>query len=509
MPRPNPAWRLVLLVLPAFAGSAAAQSPGELATFRRRPVPAYPAPLFPAPYYPAPAPAYPAAPVYPAPAPAAPLGPTQGAPAAPATPGTPESPAPQTPAAPESPAAPQTPAAPETPAPQTPDVPTDAASEAGLDAGSDSLANSFVVNNVGRADTYNRFNFFDNSSAIVQNRAWLAYQRMDGYDVFKFNPRVSFIQVPVTTQRVVPVPQTTLPRNTVPNVISTYYGNFYQSYYGGIGGIGGYGGGQTSGATPPSFIGSAPANAQGRVVTETRLETRRVVEDIPDIRSERDASQYRFGFEYALSDNFSIAAQGMYIDYEGDGNPSAFGNPQVMFKWAMLNLPGTVFSPIVSLQIPIDGVTSDLIREPTLRIAPGALLYQELGDVMFYQGGVQYNASTTRFQTSFDWTANLGLWLYRADGRDIANRGATASGLGGVVFQSGLYGAHVLAREGVPVFLPGGELVHVVQPSDILDASTGVTVFLGRANLTLGLSVPLTKSDVRRFEFVSNLNWNF
>ncbi|MGH7128489.1 MAG: hypothetical protein ACREIV_07955, partial [Planctomycetaceae bacterium] len=168
----------------------------------------------------------------------------------------------------------------------------------------------------GRLDSTNRFNIFDNMSAIPQSRVWFSYIWADG-----IAPGVDF-------------------------------------------------------RTPPSGPVSDPAFTSAFGVD-------------PDIRSRYDQHTYRFGIEYALSEDFSIAAQGQYITAsDNDAWAEDFTSPEILFKYVLYRDCANVISGTLGYSPEVSPDTAVYAQQESY-IYPGVLVYQQISQDVFVQAASQ------------------------------------------------------------------------------------------------------------------------
>jgi hypothetical protein len=240
----------------------------------------------------------------------------------------------------------------------------------------------------------------------------------------------------------------------------------------------------------------------------------------------RNYQLYRFGGEYAFTQNFSFAAQAVYAASTATADHAdAWGNPQVLAKYAFVNTCETVLSATLGAQLQVS-TSANEIHETTTRIMPGLLAYQTLTDDLFFQGGTQFNVATASAPNTLDWALSLGYWIYRDPNLDTSGRpingGCAACScerrwLRGIIPQVELFGKHVVANadsaslelpSGAVVGGPNGNLTYF-EPRNVIDLTGGVRVLVGPASINANISVPLTGADVREFEFFTGINFFF
>lgn len=259
-----------------------------------------------------------------------------------------------------------------------------------------------------------------------------------------------------------------------------------------------------------------------------------------------DAVLHRFGFEYAITKDFSFAMQAQYYSpLEDVGQPALFTPPGIFLKQVLYRGEDRLLTGIFGLspQIPLPQFG---IAEGTTRFAPGILYYQALGDEQnwFMVGAAQMNIPSNKDAIlTADWALNLGYWLYRDQSiqpfATAVQREAPRPWLMAIVPQVNLLGKHVLNNNQVlgqfgtstrppvragtnpdgstDVIFPddgvtkfGQSTFTFIEPRDVVDLTTGVSlVFRGGWQWNSAISVPLTRGNVRPFEFLTTVNYYF
>jgi hypothetical protein len=221
--------------------------------------------------------------------------------------------------------------------------------------------------------------------------------------------------------------------------------------------------------------------------------------------TKRTLDLYRVGGEVKLGSQFSISFQDQYIASEGTAeNADAWGDPEIMLKWAMINEDCRAVAATLGIQPQVSSSPFELHEKDT-RFLPGLLVYQSMDD-LFVQGGFQLGFDSRNAATTFDWAVSAGYWVYRCNSSDGNSRL-----LSGVAPQIEVYGAHTLVgAANVPYDLPTGlndTNVHFQEPRNVIDVTAGGRVLLmDRVNLSAGVSFPITGPDVRRTEFLTGVN---
>jgi hypothetical protein len=364
----------------------------------------------------------------------------------------------------------------QTPDPARPDAtrpdantqPQPDAAAAFADAGAGGLAAGGGGTQIaGRIDALGRFNLFDNMSAIPQNRVWFTYMYGANFQTGYNNVVGPGLLVPGVQPG-----QGTQAGAAFPN-----------------------------GVTAPTFVppqNLLPNSANAGTTALAR---------------ERALSVYRFGGEYAFTRNFSIAAQTVYLASAGTpNNADAWGNPQIMLKYALVNTCDSVFTGTFAVSPQVSASPFE-IHESTTRLMPGFLVYQTLSDDYIFQGGAQLNFATTQAPDTFDYALSLGRWFYRDPNLDPSGRlrhGACEPAFfRGVLGQLELFGKHVIAGNTDRPNDLGGVVQNFRERSTNIDMTANTRVLLGPAALNFGVGVPLTGTQVRSVEFLTGINVNY
>ncbi len=323
---------------------------------------------------------------------------------------------------------------------------------------------------LGRLDSGNRFNFFDNQSAIPQSRAWFTYMATEGNDN---------------------------------HLRLTQTGEYFQN--------GGF-----------TIFGYSSFKEMTQDLDKPFD---------PDILQRHKQNTYRFGVEVALSDELSFVAQGQYVDpHKIQGLDDAWTAPQFMFKQVLLSSPnrdsvvsGTfAFSPEV-------GIDGQVITMPEAYVYPGMLFYEELSQDLVLQGGVQFGIPVQGDVYTLDWSVSLGYWLYRHESMFFDNPCVKKPWLLGVMPMVEILGKHLLddgtirgmaeladdvdTSQGDIFTTPSGfyePFVEYDEPRDIVDVTIGSQFYL-RNNIIFGTAVsfPISGGQVRSTEWMANINYLF
>lgn len=422
---------------------------------------------------------------------------------------------PMMPAAPApAPPAPGQPSAPPSPAPETPAAPEDIAAqpapaEAPLLAAADTVS-GFVggpagrgVTFLGRADMANRFNIFDNMNAVPRSRVWFGYQFVGTQN--------NGITVSDQNQQLFSALQD--PGNLEEFVSQTGFGSF-------------------------------SGNAQQAIDEYLDFNAGPTSEFL----NRPDTNLYRFGFEYALTPDFSIAMQAQFVQPLDDvDQPDTFSNPKILLKHVVYEDSDLVLSAMLGIDPEISTPQFAIVEDVT-RINPGLLAYRQLGDRFFTQGAFGVSVPTESDQvTTIDYALGLGYWLYRHESLEPYYRGYEPTNwllaiipqiefLGksvpGDTTVFGAFGLMEAPPQTLPghgrqgngetggttrdVFIPGTNTVitqaplFYEEPRHIVDLTAGAS-FLLRHNILIGagVSVPLTGGEAREAEFLTTVNFLF
>lgn len=310
---------------------------------------------------------------------------------------------------------------------------------------------------LGRLDSNNRFNMFDNMSAIPKSRVWFGYQLSEG-------------------------------NNT--NVTLT-----------------------------PAGTGAMLGTAAG-------------------ILNRHHQNTYRFGMEYAVSCDLSVAFQGQYVTpFDASGPQEDWTNPQMMVKYVLNRGCQSVLSGTLGYA-PEASTTGTVINDDHDRVYPGILYYRQLSDDSFLQAGSQFGIPVHGEQYTWDWALSYGFWAYRHSSIDpccSCGGGCGCGGYGGgcgsscgcgcqcdqpcllgIVPQIELLGKHVIGDTtfNAPSGLPsGGPFIPWFvgeEPRHIMDVTIGTQMILkNNVSIGSGVSFPITGGNARSTEFMATLNYGF
>jgi hypothetical protein len=255
---------------------------------------------------------------------------------------------------------------------------------------------------------------------------------------------------------------------------------------------------------------------------------------------------YRFGFEYAITLDFSVAMQAQYVQPLGDvQQPDMFSSPLIQLKHVVYRGEQSLLSAVagVAPQIPYPEFA---IVEKTTRLAPGLLGYYALDEEerWFTQGGTAFSFPTTPGNIkTWDWALGMGCWLYQHESLKPTYDGPESRKLLlGIVPQVQVLGKHIIGdnvvrgqfglnpnppqtAEGTLSPVDGSRTIYLPQepstpvqesafiyeePRNVLDMSVGTSLlFRDNYQLMLGVSFPVTGGAARATEFILTFNRTF
>jgi hypothetical protein len=236
----------------------------------------------------------------------------------------------------------------------------------------------------------------------------------------------------------------------------------------------------------------------------------------PSLLTPRNLNLYRFGAEIALNSSLSVTIQDQYID--SAGSPDSWGSLQVLFKYAFINDDRCVWSAVVGVA-PQEGNSPDELHERTTRFYGGFLFYEAITCNLFLQGGAQVDLATNDLPQTLDFDLSLGYWLYRNPHLDPAGRSIDEMApqfyscrrhwIWGIIPQVEILGKYVMANAGgqlYPTFTPSA----FQEENNVYDVTLGGRIlFTPHISLSGAFSVPVTGPEVRKGEFLTNLNIGF
>ncbi|NOX53291.1 MAG: HEAT repeat domain-containing protein [Planctomycetes bacterium] len=367
--------------------------------------------------------------------------------------------------------------------------------------------------NVGRADLSNRFNLFDNMGTAPATRVFFGFQYLQSQNN----------AVLVTDQH-----------ERLFSILATETGRRMFIEYTGFGsgqGTPGGGGDILVDPTDPASQTQLESlylshNTGGVTRTYTRMP---------------NTNLYRFGFEYALTLDFSVAMQAQYVmPLDEVEQPEMFSNPLIQLKHVVYRGERSLLSAVfgISPQIPQPDFA---ITEKTTRLGPGVLGYYEVGERLFTQGGTGFSLPTqSQHIKTWDWALGMGLWVYQHESLKPTYEGPEPDAwVLGIVPQLQVRGKHVIGdnivrgqfglsaeppktAEGTlspvdatrTIYLPQDPSTPVTEvpifynePRHVVDMSFGTTIlFRDNVQLMLGISFPLTGGQARATEFLMTVN---
>jgi hypothetical protein len=380
----------------------------------------------------------------------------------------------------------------------------------------------------GRADTANRFNLIDGIGAAPRHRAWVAFQFLSAQN--------NATRVSADSSRFVSEFFDSSATNSLPDLNSIQAQlDFIQVTGFGTGGVTGF-------DEVDVFDGNLEAN---RTELRSQFFNGNTDRDEDFLRL-GDTNLYRFGFEFAVTPDFSVGMQAQYLTPLDDSvqQPDTFSNPLILFKHVAYRDENQVLAGLfgISPEIPQDEIS---IVERTSRLSPGMLYYRQLdpnGD-WFTQAGTAFSLPTKTDQIyTWDWALGLGHWLYRHESLIDPNVLAPEDQFVlGIIPQFEVLGKHVIGdstvrgafglSSAVPTTANGTvssrtdstELVFAdgvtrlsnaafefEEPRHVVDLTTGVAFILRNSwTYSLGLSIPVTGGNARGLEFLTSLTYGF
>ncbi len=370
----------------------------------------------------------------------------------------------------------------------------------------------FVPPPIGRADTANRFNFFDNMGATPRSRVYSAFQYVQSQNNAIFG---------------------SANLNDLFANLNTASGQAAFISFTGFGS----GLGADGAAVTPNGSTASAQELQDRFTSfnsGTGVTT--------DFLLFPNSNLYRFGFEYALTPDFSFGVQGQYVQPLQDvEQPADFSNPYVQLKHVLYRDDFTLISGVmgISPQIPHRRAA---IQENTSRLNPGILFQHVLDDDRWIlQGGTGFSIPTRVDQVyTWDYGLSIGRYLYRHE--SLLTGEPTDKLLLGILPMFEVLGKEIMGSNDVrgafglnsnaPMTSPGtfspvdgSTTVYLPQdpsqsfktavfvyeePRHVVDLTAGTTfIFRNSTTLGVGLSVPVTGGSARSLEFITSLNVGF
>lgn len=364
---------------------------------------------------------------------------------------------------------------------------------------------------LGRADTANRFNFFDNMGAIPRSRVFGAYQFAQSQNNAVFG---------------------SANLDELFSILDTASGQAAFISFTGYG----------------SGLAGQPTVTPGAPGAEQDLRDLFTAENSGTGRTEEyllfpDSNLYRFGIEYALTPDFSVALQGQYVaPIDSSEQAADFTNPLIQLKHVLFRDDLTVISGVVGISPEISHRKA-AIQEKTSRINPGVLFFRQFpdDDRWFIQGGTGFSIPTKEDQImTWDYGLSIGRFIYRHE--SLLTGEPTDKFLLGIVPQfevlgkeivgsnvvRGAFGLSSSAPHTAPgTFSPvdGSTTIYFPQdpslsfsqatfvynePRHVVDLTMGASfIFSHDRTLNVGLSVPVTGGNARALEFLTSFNVGF
>lgn len=384
-----------------------------------------------------------------------------------------------------------------------------ASSQADIGGSSNPFERDFDIGGLtalGRADYANRFNIFDNMSAAPMTRVWYGYQ-------FVGTQNNAVIQTGDTARLF--------------SMLNTSSG---RSDFIAITGFG----------RQPGEPAVDPNDEQsGNILKDQFLNAN-------GGRSQKyllnpDASLHRFGFEWALTPDFSLSVMDQYVMPMSDNEqPNSFSNPSIQLKHVLYRDADNLYSGVFNVQPQISRPAFS-VGEDTTRLTSGLLSYNRLTEKLFMQNALAFSfpVDSDKINT-FDFAFGGGYWLYKHESLEPYYTGPPAnSWLLGFIPQFEVLGKAVLGNNTVTgqfnlksstsvmaagtvnglntntIYFPDGsvfdETAFIYRESRCnVDFTFGATSILKR-NLVIstGMSFPVTGGNARAVEFLSTINKYF
>lgn len=359
---------------------------------------------------------------------------------------------------------------------------------------------------LGRADTANRFNFFDNMGASPQSRVFGAYQFAQSQNNAVFgsaNLSQLFDNLSTASGQASFISFTGYGREVAPD-------------------------------------GSSASSQQLRdLFTAENSGTGRTEEFLLFPNS----NLYRLGFEYALTPDFSFAVQGQYVaPISSSEQPADFSNPLIQLKHVLFRDDLSIVSGVLGISPEIQHRTG-AIQEKTSRLNPGILFQRQSADDdrWFLQGGTGFSIPTKEDQiTTWDYGLSVGRFIYRHE--SLLTQQPTDKLLLGIVPQLEVLGKEIVGSNVVRsafglsssrphtapgTFSPvdGTDTIYLPQdpfrsfdqsvfvysePRHVVDLTVGTSfIFSKRRTLNMGLSFPVTGGSARALEVLTSFSAGF
>ena len=365
---------------------------------------------------------------------------------------------------------------------------------------------------LGRADTANRFNFMDNMGASPRSRVFGAYQFAQSQNNAVFGSS---------------------DLNELFDNLKTAPGQSQFIAFTGFGsGIGGQ-----------QMVNPDGSQASAEQLKDLFTAANSGTGTTTDYLNFPDSNLYRFGFEYALTPDFSFALQGQYVAPIGTGEqPADFTNPLVQMKHVLYRSDLTVVSGIVGISPEIKHRPA-AIQEKTSRINPGFLFLHQFSDDdrWLLQGGTGFSIPTRPKQIlTWDYGLSIGRFVYRHE--SLVTGEQTNKFLLGIIPQFEVLGKEIIGDNGVrgafglnsnapvtaantddpsqggkPIYLPqdptrsfSTPVFVYEEPRHVVDLTVGASfIFRKQMAFNAGLSFPVTGGSARALEFLTSFNVGF
>lgn len=256
-----------------------------------------------------------------------------------------------------------------------------------------------------------------------------------------------------------------------------------------------------------------------------------------------DSNLYRFGFEYALTPDFSFAMQGQYVAPIGDTEqPADFTNPLIQLKHVLYRDDLTVISGVLGISPEIPHRKA-AIQELTTRFNPGVLFFRQFADDdrWLLQGGTGFSIPSKDDQImTWDYGLSIGRFVYRHE--SLLTGKESDQFLLGVIPMLEVLGKEIIGDNtvrgafglnsdapqtalGTVSPVDGSRSIYLPQdpsrsfdqatfiynePRHVVDLTVGTSFILSHnRTFNVGLSFPVTGGSARALEFLTSYNVGF
>lgn len=378
------------------------------------------------------------------------------------------------------------------------------------EAGGSPLQRAGVM--LGRADTANRFNVMDNMGALPRSRVFGGYQFVQSQNNAVFGSA------------------------NLDELFSVLNSASGQAAFINFTGFGSGLAGQPT-VTPDGTLASQIELRRLFTTANSGTESTEKFLLFPD------SNLYRFGFEYALTPDFSFAMQGQYVAPIGDTEqPADFTNPLIQLKHVLYRDDLTVISGVLGISPEIPHRKA-AIQELTTRFNPGVLFFRQFADDdrWLLQGGTGFSIPSKDDQImTWDYGLSIGRFVYRHEslltGKEsdqfllgvipmLEVLGKEIIGDNTVRGAFGLNSAAPQTAPGTVSPVDGSRSIYLPQdpsrsfdqatfiynePRHVVDLTVGTSFILSHnRTFNVGLSFPVTGGSARALEFLTSYNVGF